>query len=97
MRRREFITLLGGAAAWPLASHGQQSQRMRRIGVLMPLAADDPEEQSRLDRVRAGLAGVRLDLDVKNTLQIFLGRRLDQFREKVQSLQADTGLYAVRS
>jgi putative tryptophan/tyrosine transport system substrate-binding protein len=53
--RREFITLLGGAAAWPLAARAQHSERMRRIGVLMGLAASDPEAQSRVAAFENGL------------------------------------------
>jgi putative ABC transport system substrate-binding protein len=54
--RREFITLLGGAAAWPLAARAQQGERMRRIGVLMPSAADDAEYQARMTAFLQGLA-----------------------------------------
>jgi putative ABC transport system substrate-binding protein len=46
MRRREFISLVGGTlAAWPLGAHGQQGERMRLIGVLLPIAKDDPDYQ----------------------------------------------------
>jgi putative ABC transport system substrate-binding protein len=59
MRRRAFITLLGAAVAssplWPLAARAQQSDRMRRIGVLMSFAASDPESQMRLAAFEKGL------------------------------------------
>jgi len=55
VRRREFITLLGGAAAWPVVGRAQQGERMRRIGVLMHLAADDPEAQARIAAFLQGL------------------------------------------
>jgi ABC-type uncharacterized transport system substrate-binding protein len=55
MRRREFITLLGGATAWPLTARAQQPQRMRRIGMLDTLAADDPEASVRHGAFMQGL------------------------------------------
>ena len=55
MRRREFIGVVGAAAAWPLAARAQQPERMRRIGVLMNLASDDAEGQARLAAFHQGL------------------------------------------
>src|SRR5262249_39308719 len=55
MKRREFITLLGSAAAWPLAARAQQRDGMRRIGVLEPIAVDDSEALARVTAFAQGL------------------------------------------
>src|SRR5689334_12634071 len=55
MRRREFITLLGGAAAWPFRAAAQRSERTLRIGVLMGYAESDPVAQSLLTAFKDGL------------------------------------------
>ena len=73
MKRRDFITLLGVAAAvgWPVLARAQQRERMRRVGVLMHLAADDPEGQSRVAAFLQGLqeadwaVGRNVNIDVR--------------------------------
>ena len=56
MRRRQFITLLGGAAAaWSAAASAQQAERMRRIGVLIPIAGDRPDAQANIAAFLQGI------------------------------------------
>ena len=56
MRRREFIAGLGGAAAWPVVARGQQGERTRRVGILLPAAADDVQFQAWVGAFLQGLA-----------------------------------------
>jgi len=91
MKRREFITLLGGAAAWPLAARAQQPERMRRIGVLMHLAADDPEGQSRVAAFLQGLqeAGWAIGRNVNIDVRWAAGEA-DRFRRYAMEIVALT-------
>jgi hypothetical protein len=80
MRRRDFITLLGGVAvAWPLAAGAQQTDRVRRIGVLMGAAATEAEYQSYLTAFKQGLRqlgwveGQNLRIDVRWNDSVLLG------------------------
>ena len=89
-RRREFITLLGGAAvAWPLAAHAQQGERMRRIGVLLPAAENDPEFQARMRAFQQGLLesgwsiGRNVQLDVR-----WAGPNAAKIRQQAEELVA---------
>src|SRR5262245_64540524 len=68
MKRREFITLLGGAAAWPLAARAQQPEGMRRIGVLLPASPDDAVFQARIETFVQELA--RLGWTIGRNVQI---------------------------
>src|SRR5262249_57769196 len=86
VKRRAFITVLGGAAAWPLALRAQQSERVRRIGLLQGLAADDPEWQRRFGAFKAGLQ----DLGWTDGQNIaFEGRFADGKPERLGALAAE--------
>jgi putative ABC transport system substrate-binding protein len=70
MKRRDFITLLGGAAAWPLAGRAQQGDR-RRVGIFMDLAEQDREGQARVAAFREGMQKLGW---IANTIRFAGGR-----------------------
>jgi len=89
MTRRKFITLLGGAAAWPLVARAQQRERMRRVGVLMNLTPDDAEGQARLAAFLQGLqeAGWAVGRNVRIDLR-WGGGDAESFRKQAAELVA---------
>src|SRR5215813_4791894 len=89
MERREFITLLGGAAAWPLAARAQQGERMRRIGILVSYAANDPQAQARNAAFLQGLQ--QLGWTVGHNVEIeyrWSGGNIDDTRKYAAELVA---------
>jgi putative ABC transport system substrate-binding protein len=91
-KRREFITLLGAAAAaWPLTARAQQRERVRRVGVLMNLAADDAEGQARLVAFLQGLqeAGWAVGRNLRIDLRWGAGDA-EHFRKQAAELAALT-------
>jgi putative tryptophan/tyrosine transport system substrate-binding protein len=92
LRRRQFITLLGGAAAvaaWPLAARAQQPERMRRIGVLMNTAADDTVFQIRLGAFLQGLAVLGWTIGRNMRIEVrWSGGKADEARRYAMELAA---------
>jgi putative ABC transport system substrate-binding protein len=87
--RRTFVTLLGGAAAaWPLAVRAQQSQRMRRVGILSPLPADDANGQVRIAAFLQGLQEFGWAVDRNVRMEIRWGGKADDMRKYAAELAA---------
>src|SRR5262249_26879524 len=101
MKRREFITLLAGAAAWPLAARAQPSGRMRRIGILMHLASDDADAQSRNAAFLQGLqelgwaVGRNVRIDYRWGASNFDPERMRKGAVELVALAPDVVLYRV--
>jgi putative ABC transport system substrate-binding protein len=87
IHRREFITVLGSAAGWPLAARAQQPQRMRRIGVLLAGDENDPEQKRRLSVFTQALAdlGWTVGRNVRMDLR-WAGDDIDRIRALAQEL-----------
>jgi putative tryptophan/tyrosine transport system substrate-binding protein len=93
MRRREFITVLGGAAAWPLAASAQQLERIRRIGVLIGRAENDPEGQQQAVALERGLEelgwSLRRGVEIDYRWQTDDARQRQAFAEELVDRKPD--------
>ena len=88
MRRRDFVTLLGGTATWPLAARAQQPERMRRVGILMPLTPDDPYDQTRLAAFLQGLGGAGWSVGQNLRVDTRWGGDIDRIHRSATELVA---------
>src|SRR6201993_5115274 len=89
MRRREFITLVGGAAAWPIAANAQQPERVRRIGVLMSMVESDPRGLELITAFAQGLAELGWTVGRNARIEYRWGAGdLDRFRRYAVELVA---------
>jgi len=89
MRRREFISLLGGAAPWPLLARAQQPEGMRRIGLLSTLPADDPEWQARLAALLQGLQALGWTVGRNLRIDYRLGAEsIERLRQHISEMVA---------
>ena len=93
MRRREFVSLFGAAVAWPIAARAQQAERVRRIGVLTNLAADDPEGQVRNTAFAQALAQlgwtVGQNLRIENRWAAADAERIGRYARDLVALAPD--------
>src|SRR5262245_3530394 len=98
MRRRTFIAMLAGAAAWPLAARAEQTERVRRIGVLMHLASDDPEGQARIAAFLQGLQewgwAVGRNVRIEDRWAVGDAERIRGYAEELVALRPDVILAA---
>src|SRR5262245_55085505 len=98
IERREFIVTLGSAAAWPVVARAQQGERMRRIGVLMGFADNDPEARLWIARFTQGLSelgwivGRNLQMDIRWDADSSIDQR-QIFAKELVSLQPDVMIH----
>jgi ABC-type sugar transport system substrate-binding protein len=101
MKRREFIALLGGAAAWPLAARAQRNDRLRRVGVIMGFAENDEVWQAYLATFRRSLQelgwteGRNIRFDYRFTGES--GERMRTMAEEIVALAPDAILVSTNS
>jgi len=91
MRRRDFIKVIAGSAtSWPLEARAQQPERMRRVGILMPLTVDDPYDQTRLAAFLQGLGGAGWNVGQNLRIDTRWGGDVERIRRSAMELVALT-------